>query len=70
MERGLGMIRRSERVADRIRDDLARLLREEVRDPDVGFVTLTAVELSSDLRYARVFVSVLDDEPKSRNNFV
>jgi len=59
------MIRRAERVADRIRDDLARLLREQVRDPDVGFVTLTAVELSSDLRHARVFVSMLGDETRS-----
>jgi len=59
------MIRRSERVADRIRDDLARLLLEQVRDPEVGFVTLTAVELSPDLRHARVFVSILEDETRS-----
>jgi len=51
---------RGERVADLIRAELARALREEVRDPLLGFVTLTAVRLSSDLRSARVYISVLD----------
>ena len=55
-------IRRPERVADMIRLELARVLREEVRDPRVGFVTLTDVQLSPDLRSARVFVSTLDQD--------
>jgi ribosome-binding factor A len=55
-------IRRPERVADIIRLELARVLREDVRDPRVGFVTLTDVQLSPDLRSARVFVSTLDDQ--------
>jgi ribosome-binding factor A len=50
------------RVADRIREELARLLNEEVRDPGLGFVTLTGVDLSPDMRHARVFVSVLGSE--------
>ncbi len=57
--------RRPERVAEQIRDDLARMLREEVRDPEVGFVTLTDVVLSDDLRHARVFVSILGDEARA-----
>jgi ribosome-binding factor A len=56
--------RRPQRVAEQIRDDLARLLREELRDPEVGFVTLTDVVLSPDLRHARVYVSVLGDEER------
>lgn len=52
--------RRPGRVADHVKQVLARLLREEIRDPRVGFVTLTDVELSADLRVARVFVSVLE----------
>jgi len=56
--------RRPERMADVLRHELARVLREEVRDPRVGFITLTDVRLSPDLRSARVFVSALDqDEP-------
>ncbi len=56
---------RPQRVAEQIRDDLARLLREELRDPAVGFVTLTDVVLSPDLRHARVYVSVLGDEEQA-----
>ena len=53
---------RQGRVADQIRAELARLLAEEVRDPRIGFVTVTAVELSPDMRHARVFVSALGDD--------
>jgi len=53
---------RSERVGDRIRQELAKIIGEELRDPRVGFVTVTGVDLSPDLRHARVFVSVLGDE--------
>jgi ribosome-binding factor A len=50
------------RVGDRIREMLARLLREEVRDPRIGFVTVTDVDLASDLKSARVYVSMLGDD--------
>jgi len=53
---------RNQRVADLIRHELARILREQVRDPHVGFVTVTGVELSPDLRHAKVFVSILDSD--------
>jgi ribosome-binding factor A len=43
---------------------LARLLREEVRDPRVGFVTLTGIDMSPDLKHAHVFISTLDDRPE------
>jgi ribosome-binding factor A len=52
---------RSERIGERIQTELARLIRENLRDPRVGFVTLTGVEVSRDLRYAKIFVSVLGD---------
>lgn len=50
---------RPERLAELILDILARLVREELRDPRIGFVTLTGVRVSADLRHARVFVSRL-----------
>jgi ribosome-binding factor A len=53
---------RSQRLADVIREALARLLLLEVRDPRIGFVTLTGVELSPDRKHARVFVSMLGEE--------
>lgn len=56
------MSHRAQRVGDKVRSILARLLREEVRDPRIGFVTLTDVRLSPDLRHARAFVSFLDED--------
>jgi len=49
--------RRTERVSEEVRAELARLLREEVSDPRVGLVTLTRVEVSPDLGSARVLWS-------------
>jgi ribosome-binding factor A len=50
-----------ERIAEEIRGVLAAAVRE-IRDPRVGFVTLTGVDLSPDLKQARVFVSRLGSE--------
>jgi ribosome-binding factor A len=51
------------RVDEAIRQVLADALAGELADPRVGFVTVTDVRTSPDLRTARVFVSVLGDEP-------
>jgi ribosome-binding factor A len=51
--------RRSSQVGDTIRTDLSVILQRELNDPAIGFVTVTDVELSPDLQYARVFVSSL-----------
>jgi ribosome-binding factor A len=48
-------------VADRVREVLAAAIREDLRDPRIGFVTVTDVSLSPDLRHARVWVSVLEN---------
>ena len=53
---------RPERVAEAIRQTVAAFLTENVRDPRVGFVTVTAVLVSSDLTHARVRVSVMGSE--------
>jgi ribosome-binding factor A len=53
---------RTQRVADQIRQTLAEIVMRELRDPDIGFVTVTGVELSSDLRYAKAFVSLMGNE--------
>ena len=50
---------RPERVAETIRQTVAAFLTENVRDPRVGFVTVTAVEVSADLAHARVRVRVM-----------
>ena len=50
---------RSARIADQIQRSLAELIRLEVRDPRVGLVTITGVELSRDHSHAKVFFTVL-----------
>ncbi|HEX5128825.1 MAG TPA: 30S ribosome-binding factor RbfA [Usitatibacter sp.] len=53
---------RSARIADQIQRSLAELIRLEVRDPRVGLVTLTGVELSRDQSHAKVFFTVMGAE--------
>jgi ribosome-binding factor A len=53
---------RMRRVDEAVRAVLGDAIAKHVQDPRVGFVTVTAVETSSDLRHARVYVSVLGDE--------
>ena len=56
---------RMRRVDQGVRQVLSGAL-VEVKDPRVGFVTVTAVETSPDLRHARVFVSVLGDDSQRK----
>ncbi|MBI1951681.1 MAG: 30S ribosome-binding factor RbfA, partial [Acidobacteria bacterium] len=59
------MSTRTDRVSDLIKDEISRLLLREVRDPRVGFVTITGASVSPDLKNVRVFVSILG-EPEAR----
>jgi len=52
--------RRTERIGEQLRAEIAQLLRDEVTDPRVGMVTLTRVDVSPDLAQALVFWSPLD----------
>ena len=56
--------KRLERVNQLIKEEVSMLLQRELKDPRLGFVTVTEVEVSKDLRVAKVFVSVLGDERK------
>lgn len=51
--------KRSERVGDQMLHEVAEILLRKIKDPRIGFVTVTAVEISDDLRNAKIFVSVL-----------
>jgi ribosome-binding factor A len=53
---------RSARIADQIQRELAEIVRMEVRDPRVGMITLTGVELSRDQSHAKVFFTILGPE--------
>jgi ribosome-binding factor A len=52
---------RAQRVAERIKEEMADILRR-VKDPRVGFASVVRVECSSDLRYAKVYISVFGPE--------
>jgi ribosome-binding factor A len=58
------MSQRTQRLDSQIQQELMELLQREMKDPRVGFVTVTRVETAPDLRHARVWVSVYgtDDE--------
>jgi ribosome-binding factor A len=53
---------RPARVGDQIREELSELLTRHVKDPGIGFITLTHVKVSPDLQVARVFYTTLGDE--------
>jgi ribosome-binding factor A len=54
--------KRLDRVNQLIKEEVSNLLQRELKDPRLGFVTVTEVETSKDMRVAKVFVSVLGDE--------
>lgn len=53
---------RKDMVGEEIRRDVSKIIQEELHDPRLGFTTVTRVELTSDLRFARIFFSVYGDE--------
>ena len=57
-----GSSRRPEQVAENLRQVVADALAREIRDPRVGFVTLTGVMVTQDLSHAKIRVSVQGDE--------
>lgn len=56
--------KRSDRVADRIRVEMADILQNKVKDPRIGFVTVVFADVSRDLRHAKVFISVMQGDPQ------
>jgi ribosome-binding factor A len=60
---------RAERVADQIRMEVADILMRRIKDPRVRSVTVTDVELTNDLRIARVFVTALGSEAETKDVF-
>jgi ribosome-binding factor A len=54
--------KRSERLGELILAEISDLITREIKDPRIGFVTFTRVEMSNDLRHAKVFVSIIGAE--------
>jgi len=58
--------RRTDRVGDLLRHELAALIQREIADPRVRLTSVSAVEVSPDLAHARISISVLGDEEAAR----
>ena len=54
--------KRAERVSDQMKQEIADILMRKIKDPRIGFVTVTEVEVADDLRNAKVYVSVYGSE--------
>jgi ribosome-binding factor A len=60
---------RTRRVAEQVRRDLAQLIRDEIDDPRMVMVSITAVDITRDLAHAKVYVTALGD-PGERDRIV
>lgn len=52
---------RPERVQEALRQEISKIVHDEIKDPRIGFITITKVELTKDLRYAKIFFSILGE---------
>jgi ribosome-binding factor A len=62
--------KRVERVSCLLKREVAEMLTKEVKDPRIGMVTITGVKLSSDLRYAHIYYSVVGSEKEIRDSAI
>jgi ribosome-binding factor A len=53
-------------VQEALRQEVSRIVQLEIKDPRLGFLTITSVDLTKDLRYAKVYFSVLGEEKDKR----
>jgi ribosome-binding factor A len=56
--------KRSQRVGDLLREEIADIIMYKLKDPRIGFVTVTGIDMAPDLKSARVFVSILKEEER------
>ncbi|OAS83294.1 MULTISPECIES: 30S ribosome-binding factor RbfA [Metabacillus] len=58
---------RANRVGEQMKKELGDIIGRKIKDPRIGFVTVTDVSVSGDLQIAKVFISVLGDEEQRQN---
>jgi len=56
--------KRSDRIGDLILEEVSDLIAREIKDPRIGFVTFTRVDMSDDLHYVKVYVSIIGSPPE------
>ena len=58
---------RQDKVAEAIRQEASVIIHDKLKDPRLGFITITNVEITQDLRYAKIFFSVLGNDDAHKN---
>ena len=61
---------RANRVGEQMKKELGDIIGRKIKDPRVGFVTITDVEVTGDLQQAKVFISVLGEEKQKQETLV
>ncbi len=64
------MTRRTERIGNLIQRELSELIQKELADSRIGFVTISRVDVTTDLAHAKVFVTVLGGDKETRDSLV
>jgi ribosome-binding factor A len=59
--------KRAQRVSDLLREEIAEIVMKKVKDPRLGFLTITGVDITDDLKIAKVYVSILKGEERETN---
>lgn len=59
---------RIEKLQELIKQEMSKMLLNDIKDPRIGFVTVTGVEMTGDLREAKIFVSVMGDADKVQSS--
>lgn len=62
------MSTRQEKMQELLREEISDILRRELKDPRLGFVTVTGAEITSDFRHAKIFVSIMGSERERAGN--
>ena len=60
---------RANRLAEAIKMEISQMIREDLKDPRIGFVTVTGVDVADDLGHAKVYVSILGNEEVKKASF-
>lgn len=61
---------RANRVAEQMKKELGDILSKKIKDPRVGFVTVTDVEVTGDLQQAKIFISVLGNDEEKKETLL
>ena len=60
---------RIEKVQELIKQEVSKIILQELKDPRIGFVTVTQVDVSGDLKYAKIYVSLLGSQEEVKNTW-